>query len=252
MNTLEVIFSHRTIRRYSDKKIASNLLETVLTAGVKASNTGNMQVYSIIVTTDDNIKTELFPSHFNQMMVKDAPVVLTFCADFNRFKKWCYQRNAEPGYDNFLSFLTAATDAIIAAQNVCIAAEYHGLGICYLGTVIYNADKIIETLKLPKGVVPVATVTLGYPAETPEVTDRLPLGAIIHDQHYHDYTPEDIDKFYFEKENMPLYKNFIKENEKETLAQVFTDVRYTKSANEHFSNVLLKVLQKQGFLHENQ
>ena len=79
-------------------------------------------------------------------MVIQAPLVLTFCADFNRFNKWCRQRKADPGYDNFLSFMTAAIDALLAAQNCALAAEAHGLGICYLGTTTYNADKIIEIL----------------------------------------------------------------------------------------------------------
>ena len=248
MNILDIIFSHRTIRKYKKQNIDSKLLKTILEAGTKASNTGNMQVYSIIVTTNEDIKASLSPTHFNQSMVREAPVVLTFCADFNRFNKWCLQRKAQPGYDNFLSFMTASIDALLVAQNVCIAAEANGLGICYLGTVIYNADKIIEILKLPKGVVPVATVTLGYPDENPELTDRLPLEAIIHEEFYHDYTTKDIDKFYSEKENMPLYKGFVEENNKETLSQVFTDVRYTKNGNEHFSNVLFNVLKKQGFL----
>jgi len=245
---LDTIFSHRTIRKYKDKLIEPQLLEKILKAGTRASTTGNMQVYSIIVTTDEELKSQLSPAHFNQAMVKDAPVVLTFCADFNRFNKWCLQRNAQPGYDNFISFITAAIDALIVAQNVCLAAEANGLGICYLGTVIYNADKIIEILKIPKGVVPVATVTLGYPDESPELTDRLPLEAVVHKETYKDYTAEDIDKYYAEKESMPLYKGFIAENNKQTLAQVFTDVRYSQKNNEHFSNVLLKVLKEQGFL----
>ena len=70
-------------------------------------------------------------------MVTEAPVLLTFCADFNRFNKWCLLNNAVPGYDNFLSFMTAAIDALLVAQTVCIAAEARGLGICYLGTTTY-------------------------------------------------------------------------------------------------------------------
>ena len=121
-----------------------DLLNEILTLGCRASTTGNMQVYSIVITRDD-VKKRTFPMHFNQKMITDAPVVLTFCADFNRFNKWCSLRNAEPGYDNFLSFLTAAIDAIIVAQTVCIAAESKGLGICYLGTTTYMAKKIRYT-----------------------------------------------------------------------------------------------------------
>ncbi len=244
---LKEIFEHRSIRKYTDKPISKDVMDSVLGAAIRASNTGNMQVFSIVVTTDGKIKEELAPTHFNQPMIKQAPAILTFCADFNRFNKWCKQRNAEPGYDNFLSFMTCALDAIIPAQNACLEAESQGLGICYLGTAIYNADKIIDILNLPKGVVPITAVTMGYPAETPELTDRLPLEAVVHYEKYTDFTAESIDNIYADKESREDNKRFVTENNKATLAQVFTDVRYTKANNEHFSNVLMNVLKKQGF-----
>ena len=245
---MKAILNHRSIRKYKTTPIEESLLNEILQAGVRASTTGNMQVYSIVVTTDNEIKEQLAPCHFNQPMVKQAPVVLTFCADFNRFNKWCQQRNAVPGYDNFLSFITAAIDALLVAQNVCIAAEDKGLGICYLGTTTYTADKIIDVLKLPKGVVPVTTVVVGYPDETPELTDRLPLPAVLHREVYQDYSDGDIDQIYAAKEALPLTKELLKENKKETLAQIFTDNRYTKKDNVTFSKVLLKVLSDQGFM----
>ena len=216
-------------------------------AGTRASTTGNMQVYSIIVTRDQEMKERLSPAHFNQPMVTEAPVVLTFCADFNRFNLWCRLRDAEPGYDNYLSFMTAAIDALLAAQTICNAAEEEGLGICYLGTATYNADSIIEVLELPRGVVPVATVTLGWPAQVPEQPDRLPLEAVVHYEKYHEFTPELIDSLYREKEARADSRQFIAENNKSTLAQVFTDVRYKKADNEHFSEKFLDVIRRQGF-----
>jgi len=241
-------FIRRSIRKYTDKPVSQELLDKILLAGSRASTTGNMQVYSIVVTRSQEIKAKLAPAHFNQPMITAAPVVLTFCADFNRFNKWCRQRKAEPGYDNFLSFMTAAIDALLVAQTICNAAEEEGLGICYLGTVIYNAASIIDTLQLPKGVVPVATVTMGWPAELPEQVDRLPLSGVVHNETYHNYTPEMIDSIYHDKEARPDSAQFIAENKKETLAQVFTDVRYKKTDNEHFSAELMKVLKQQGFL----
>lgn len=240
-------FSRRTIRRYRKEEISNDLLERILAAGIRTSTTGNMQVYSIIVTKDETMKKRLAPAHFNQPMVTEAPVVLTFCADFNRFCKWCSQREAEPGYDNFLSFMTAAIDALLVAQTVCNAAEEEGIGICYLGTATYNADLIIEVLGLPRRVVPVATVTMGWPAEMPEQPDRLPPEAVIHREVYHDYTAAIIDDLYRAKEAREDSKKFITENKKKTLAQVFTDVRYTKADNEFFSAKYLKVIRDQGF-----
>jgi nitroreductase len=242
------LLNHRSIRKYKEDPIPNTILDYILEAGTRASTTGNMQLYSIIVTTEEDIKEALAPCHFNQSMVKEAPVTLTFCADFNRFNKWCLQRQAKPGYDNFLSFMTAAIDALLVAQNVCVAAEDAGLGICYLGTTTYMAGKIIEILDLPNGVVPVTTVTVGYPDEWPEATDRLPLEAVVHREKYQDYAASDIDRHYNEKELMAIYQEFIKENNKETLAQVFTDVRYKKEDNVLFSKSLLDILAKQGFM----
>jgi nitroreductase len=246
----DILLNRRTIRKYASEPVDDKLLDEILNMGCRSSTTGNMQVYSIIISRDAEKKKELLPCHFNQKMITEAPVVLTFCADFNRFKKWCILRNAEPGYDNFLSFMTAAIDALLVAQTVCIAAESLGLGICYLGTTTYMAHKIIEVLKLPKGVVPVTTVTLGWPAERPDQIDRLPLNALIHNEVYMDYPPEDIDLYYSEKEERSDSKQYLKENNKETLAQVFTDVRYKKNDNIHFSKMLLQVLKDQGFMEQ--
>lgn len=249
---MNAIMNHRSIRKYKSTPIDEATINEILLAGTRASTTGNMQVYSIVVTTNPEIKQQLAPCHFNQAMVTQAPVVLTFCADFNRFNKWCEQRNAVPGYDNFLSLTTAAIDALLASQNVCLAAEEKGLGICYLGTTTYTANKIIEVLKLPKGVVPITTVVVGYPEEVPELTDRLPLEAVVHREVYHDYSVADINRLYAEKEAMPLTKQLLKENNKETLAQVFTDNRYTKKDNVAFSKVFLQVLHDQGFMNNQE
>jgi len=245
---LELLNQHRTIRKYTEQPISSELLNDLLEASCRTSNTGNMQAYSIIITTDQKLKDELSPAHFNQPMVKQAPVVLTFCADFNRFSKWCEQRNADPGYDNFQSFIASAIDALIAAQTFCIAAESKGLGICYLGTATYNAQEIIDSLKLPKLVVPVTTITVGYPADMPEQTDRLPLKSVVHNETYHEFSNEEIDEIFQEKESSDFYKQFVKENNKETLAQVFTDIRYNRKNNEFFSEKYLQALKNQGFL----
>ena len=245
---MESIKNRRTIRKYKDQDISNHLLTELLTDSFRASTMGGMQLYSVVVTREKVMKEKLAPFHFNQPMVTQAPVVLTFCADFNRFSLWCKQREAVPGYDNFLSFMNAATDALLVTQNFCTLAEENGLGICYLGTTIYNPEPIIELLKLPRLVIPVATITVGYPDECPEQPDRLPVSGIIHEEYYHDYTPDNIEQIYAYKESLPVNKQFVEENKKETLAQVFTDVRYRKSDNECMSEKLMEVLKKQGFL----
>lgn len=245
---MELLNKHVTIRKFKNQPVEPKLLESILYSGTKASTTGNMQVYSVIVTQDETSKQKLVPLHFNQPVAVNAPVLLTFIADFNRFSKWCNFNNAKPGYSNFISFFTAAIDALLVAQNVCIAAENNGLGICYLGTTTYNAREIIGVLNLPKLTFPVTTVALGYPDEKPAFTDRLPLHAVVHHEKYVDYTEEKIRELYSYKENLPEMQQFVNENNKETLAQVFTDVRYTEKDNLLFSEKILQVLREQGFL----
>jgi len=245
------ILNHVSIRKFKNEPISKETLDTVLEGAIRASNTGNMQWYSIVVTTELALKQKLRKEcHFNQAMIEEAPVVLTFCADLNRFNKWCKLNNTEPGYDNFLSFYTASIDATIAAQNACIAAESLGLGICYLGTTNYTAPKIIEILNLPKDVFPVTTVVLGYPDETPTKTDRLLLEAVVHDEVYCDYCDEDIEALYAEKENMEFYKELVKINGTNSLAQIFTEKRYSKQNNVAFSKTLLDEIKKQGFMNQ--
>lgn len=245
---MEILNQHVTVRKFKNKPVEKKLLESILYSGTRASTTGNMQVYSIVITEDESQRQKLAPLHFNQPVALNAPVLLTFLADFNRFSKWCDLNNAGPGYNNFLSFFTAAIDALLVAQNVCVAAENYGLGICYLGTTTYNAEEIINLLGLPELTFPVTTVALGYPGEKPELTDRLPLKGIIHEEKYRNYSEENIREIYSLKENLETMKQFVLDNNKETLAQVFTDVRYKKADNEFFSEKMLATLRKQGFL----
>jgi len=244
----ETMLTRRTIRKYSSRAIPEALLEELLQAGVRASNTGNMQLYSVVVTRSAEQKAALTPAHFSQTMVTEAPVALTFCADANRFVRWAALRKAEAGFDNFETFISAAIDAVLFAQTFCVAAEARGLGICYLGTTTYNAAQIIDVLRLPRLVMPITTVTVGFPAEQPEQPERLPLAAIVHNEQYCDYNEQSINELYAAKEALEVNRRFVCENGKETLAQVFTDVRYSKSNNEFFSEEFLKALKSQGFI----
>lgn len=244
---MEHLLKHRSIRRYKQDDVSESLLTKIIEVGVRASTTGNMQLYSVVVTRNSETKAQLAPLHFNQPMVKQAPVLLTICADMNRFNRWCEERDADAGYDNLLWLMNATIDASLFAQNICLAAESQGLGICYLGTALYNAKEFIDALSLPKGVVPITAITLGYPDEQPELTDRLPLEAVIHHEVYTDYTKESINSLFQDKENLSSSKQFVAENEKANLAQVFTDIRYKKQDNEFFSEKLLKTLKEQGF-----
>ena len=245
---MESIKTRRSIRKYKTKDVDNTLLIHLLEEAEQTQTMGNLQLYSVVVTRSSEIKERLAPAHFNQPMVMGAPVVLTFCADYRRTTLWAEQRQATPGYDNMLSFVNATTDALLYCQTFCNLAEAAGLGCCFLGTTVYMPQAIIDTLKLPKLVFPVATITLGWPDEQPPVSDRLPISAIMHDETYHDYTAADIDCAYDYKEQLPENKQFVELNHKQTLAQVFTDCRYTKSDCEAMSATLIDALRRQGFV----
>lgn len=245
---MKSIQNRTSIRKYSSREVSDELLNRLLEEAERTPTMGNLQLYSVVITRSEEGKKALAPAHFNQPMVTGAPVVLTICADYRRTTLWAENRKAHPGYDNILSFMNAATDALLFTQTFCNLAEEEGLGTCFLGTTVYMPKMIIDTLKLPKLVMPVATITLGWPDEQPALSERLPLRSIIHQEAYEDYTPEKIDDFYEEKENLEVNKEFVRINHVETLAQVFTDIRYTKKDCEAMSKGLLDALKNQGFL----
>ena len=245
---MKTLLTRRTIRKYTDQDVSEELLNRLMTEAARTQTMGNLQLYSVIVTRSQEMKEKLSPAHFNQPMVKSAPVVLTICADFNRTSFWATCRNAVPGYDNFLSFINAATDALLYTQTLCNLMDEEGLGYCYLGTTVYQPQQIIDILQLPKLVMPVATLTVGWPDEEPPLSDRLPLESFVHNETYHDYLANDIDTYYQYKEALEENRHFVRINHKETLAQVFTDIRYTRQDNEAMSETLLTTLVRQGFL----
>ena len=245
---MQTINTRRSIRRYQDKDVDNTLLTRLIKEAERTQTMGNLQLYSVVVTRSKELKTKLAPAHFNQPMVTGAPVVLTFCADYRRTTLWAEQRQATPGYDNPLSFVNAMTDALLFCQTFCNLAEEEGLGCCFLGTTVYQPQSIIDTLQLPELVFPVATITLGWPDEKPPLSDRLPVSTIIHEETFHNYSAADIDKAYAYKEQLDENKEFVKINNKQTLAQVFTDCRYTKADCEAMSETLLEALRKQKFL----
>lgn len=246
--SMKNLSTRRTIRQYSNKEVSQELLNRLLSEASRTQTMGNLQLYSVVVTRSEEMKQKLAPAHFNQPMVTQAPVVLTICADFNRTSTWAHCRKAEPGYDNFLSFINAATDALLYTQTLCNLMDEEGLGYCYLGTTVYMPQQIIDILELPRLTMPVATLTVGWPAEEPPQSDRLPLESFVHEETYTDYLAMDIDKYYEEKEHRPENLEFVRINNKETLAQIFTDIRYTRKDNEAMSEGLIDTLKRQGFL----
>lgn len=242
MDTIAQINNHRSIRRFQDRAIAPDLLDEILTCGLRASNTGNMQIYSIIVTQEAEMRKKLSDLHFGQGA--SATLHLTVCVDINRYHHWCRLRGCDEPYDNFLWLMSGTVDASLCAQNICVAAESKGLGICYLGTVLYNTAAIADLLQLPKGVVPVVSIAMGYPDEQPVLSERLELDGIVHKETYHDYSDEEIDRVHRIREEFPFNQEMVRQNGTRNLAEIFTKIRYPKKDNVAISKALNEFIQR--------
>lgn len=239
--------THRSIRRYQTKNLQDGLLESLLEAGTRASNTGNIQSYSVIVTREQAMKERLAPLHFNQAMVREAPVFLTFCVDYNRLATWSKARETSCGLLNLMGFYNASLDAMLFAQNVAVAAEEEGLGYCFLGTALYNIRSMIEVLKLPRGVMPILGMAIGYPAEEPEMRVRLPLSAVVHYEHYTPMTNEEIELAYQKVENDPFYQKQVADAGRQNWAQLVMEQQYTEDTYRRLSKEIIDNLREQGF-----
>ena len=213
---------------------------------MRAPTTGNMQLYSAIITTDPERLEALRGAHFRQP-ASMAPVLVTICADVRRFERWCELSKAEPAFRNLQGLMAAILDASLYAQQLTTIAEMQGLGTCWLGTTTYNAPEIAEMLNLPKGVVPIGTLAIGYPTEIPEQCERLPLEAVVYDEEYPSHTDKEIITLFKSKDEFPANARFVAENGKEPLAHVLTDIRYPRSTSDPFSAKFADFLKAQGF-----
>lgn len=236
-----------TERRFTEREVPQSLITDLVEKAAHAPTTGGMQLYSVIVSRQPEIKKELAAAHFNQPAATGNGIFLTFVADFNRFSQWCEQRGATPGFANFESFIAAMLDAVIFAQQFNTLAELAGLGCVYLGTTTYTASQIGRILGLPRLTVPVVTLAVGWPEGKSAGAERLPVSALIHDEVYRAYSAGDIDRIYSEKEELAVNRAFVEENGKPSLAHVFTDVRYPESNAVKFSKDFFDYISRQGF-----
>ena len=245
-NAIELMMQHRSVRKFTDEPVDDRTLDEIVNCGLRASNTGNMQLYSIIATQQEPLRTELCKLHYGQCPT--APLWLTVCTDVHRYHHYCRVNQCDEPYGNFLWFTTAMVDASVAAQNICLAAESRGLGFCYLGTVLYNTERIAELLQCPDGVVPVVALAMGHPAEEPRTSERLGLDAMLHNEVYHDATDDEIVSTHRVRDENPFNQQMVRENGTRNYCEIFTTKRYPRATNEAISADLLAFLRKQGVM----
>jgi nitroreductase len=249
---------HRSIRRYLSTPVDPAVIDEVCADAIAGgSSSGNLNSISIVLTRDPERRRRLHELHLEQPMVLEAPLVMTFCADWHRTRTWLRQRRARDNFNNLLGYHVAAYDAMIVAQNVCLGFEARGIGICYMGTTLYALPELVDFLQLPETVVPVTSIVAGYPAEDPPKRDRLPAMALVHNETYHAPTAAEIDSVYAEREvrgwqrymAMPELKSQIEAEGITSLAEFYTSrIKYDPDFFGSKSEEIRSVLDRQGFL----
>jgi nitroreductase len=248
---------HRSIRRYRSDPVDPALVDEVLADTVAGGySSGNLNSVSMILTRDAANKQALYELHSRQPMALQAPLIITFCADWWRTRQWLKARGARDNFNNLIGWHVAALDAMIVAQNACLGFEARGLGICYMGTTLHAMTKIAALLNLPQTVSPVTTLVIGWPAEGPPKRDRLPLAALVHHERYRQRSEAELADEYREREvkgwarymSIPELAERVRELGITSLAQFHTSkAKYDPDVFARDSARLLALLRAQGF-----
>ncbi len=181
---IDSLKQHRSIREFLDCAIQDEIFEELMKAGQSAASSSFLQGVTIIRVTDYEIRAALREISGGQAYVEKAPEFLVFCADLNRAMRCCEAHGGTPSEGLTEHFIIATVDAALCAQNVAIAAEAAGLGICYIGAIRNDAARTADLLNLPQQVYPVFGMCIGWPDQNPEVKPRLPLSVVVKENGY--------------------------------------------------------------------
>lgn len=188
--TIDLLKSHRSIRKFKDQQIPRELFEELIRAGQSAATSNHVQAYSIIHVVNPTNRQRIAELAGGQAYIADSSDFLVFCADMKRATEAAERAGAEVVRGMTEQLLVASIDVALMAQNVAVAAESEGLGFCYIGGIRNNPQQISDLLRLPEQVYPVFGLCLGYPDQNPEVKPRLPLAAILKEDYYDDAEDE--------------------------------------------------------------
>ncbi|SIS38372.1 oxygen-insensitive NADPH nitroreductase [Salimicrobium flavidum] len=195
-STIETILNHRSIRSFEETKLEDDTIQTLVESAQQASTSSYMMAYSIIGITDEEKKQQLQDVSGHPHVTNNSHLFI-MCADYRRLTYDADEKtkeNMEKNLENSEHLMTATIDAALAAQNIAIAAESMGLGMCYLGSLRNDIQKVDEILNLPDHVAPLFGIAIGVPAETPEKKPRLPFETVYFENEYKDHE-EEIRKF---------------------------------------------------------
>lgn len=186
--TLDLLTSHRSIRRFKPDPVDDSQFQQIIQAAQCAATSSFIQACTVIRVRNAQTRQALADVAGGQAYVADAPVFCVFCADLKR-AELCCEMHAKTMMGGFTEhFVIATVDVALMAQNAVIAAESMGLGICYIGAMRNDPQRVSELLRLPDNVYPVFGLCIGYPDQNPECKPRLPVELILKEEHYDDST----------------------------------------------------------------
>lgn len=183
-DVINLLKSHRSIRKFSDRAIPRELLVELIQAGQGAATSSHVQAYTVIHVKNQANREQIAELAGGQRYVATCADFLVFCADMKRPTEASEHTGANVVRGMTEQLLVATVDTALMAQNVSVAAESEGLGICYIGGIRNNPQQVSELLRLPEHVYPVFGMCLGYPDHEPEVKPRLPVEAILKEDYY--------------------------------------------------------------------
>lgn len=181
------LLDHRSVRGYKTDPLPAGTLEALVAAAASAATSSNLQTWSVVAVSDPAMRAEFAKIANNQKHIEQCPLFLCWIADVSRLERLGEQEKLELENTPYLeTFLVAAIDASLAAQNAVVAAESLGFSTVYIGAMRNDIVRVAEMLKLPPGAVCVFGLCVGYPLEnvTNAVKARLPQSAILHHNHY--------------------------------------------------------------------
>jgi nitroreductase len=196
--TLETLLEHRSVRDFLPEQLAPGTLELLVAAGQSAATSSNLQTWSVVSVSDPERKSKAADLSGDQAFIRQAPLFLVFCADLSRLTRVSMQRQAPgAGLQYTEMFLMATIDAALAAQNVSVAAESLGLGICYVGGARNQPRELAELLRLPDRVIALFGLAVGHPdPDRPAaVKPRLPVAEVLHREAWDDDAEKQADSF---------------------------------------------------------
>jgi len=182
--TQRLLAKRGSVRKFRPDPLPYSTLQRLCALALCAPTKSDLQQRDIIIIDDPSLKSQiaalLTDGPLGQKWIAGIPSLLIFCGNNRRQRRIHALRDRPFANDHLDAFFNAAVDAGIALSAFVIAAEAEGLGVCPISAIRNHAATVSQLLKLPDHVFPVAGLAVGYPAETPEISMRLPLSVTVH------------------------------------------------------------------------